>query len=410
MKTRLFGKGIVLAVMVLLAFAVTANAQKAAITNQPNIFTDKQIFRAPIEVYKTEKFGPDAEITSDRRLFYSKNYIENSLLGVWSGGSRYTVGGTASVPDGWNIMSTYTGTSRFDLSDVAPGSGSTIYPGFPHSMYLENRNPVTGPGTTAYVTYSPTNGVSSTRTWYQQFAGKRVVFGAWVKKENTQAVASGVTTNFIRPFINTYSGAGYAGVEKSFAFGNYASGNEWTMLSSVTTVPAGATALEVGFAMNPTILAAKGVVAQTGDSVYICAPFLLIDPIKTEYIPAPQEVVFLNKTLNVWSGGSTFGSRDSGDVGVSLDLSVHPGWAGIIPDSAKAILCTVKGDFASTADPLHFYANKIDSGVTVYPQIAAGVASFSNVWIPISTTGTIKVDNVATVTGVTLWVHAVMMP
>ncbi len=344
---------------------------------------------------------------------HPQNLINNALLAVWSGGSRYGAplaaygasgGSIWAVPDGWNIQGASTGVTRYDAPDAIAGSGSSVYPGFPHSAYVQTWGTATGTGTTRYFTYPGTNGVSTTATWYRQFAGQRVTFGAWVKRDTAQYTATGVSTYFIRPFINTYANAGYLAGETSFAFGSYQATNGWECVTATTTVPTAATALEVGFAMNPTVLAAVG-----GDSAYVCGPFLYVNPVDSAFAPNPQEIVYLNRSLDVWSGGSTFTAQLGNNVGQSIDLSTGAGWKGIIPDSAKAIYCTIRGDFASTADPLHFYANMLDSGVTLYPQVTAGVASFDNIWIPLKADGTFIVDNVAAVTGVSLIVNAVQV-
>ena len=367
-------------------------------------YYEKQTFKSDTEHQKEMKFGPNASITSDKNV-YPENFIKNSQLAIWSGGTRWGSGGLASVPDGWYIpsLSTFTGVTRIDVNTISPVSSVT--PSFTHSMLLSTWDATTGTGNTNYVAY-PNSGVSAAQWWRDKFAGKTVVFGAFVKRDLGQYVASGVSTNFIRPFIHV--GQNYKASEVNYTFGDYIEKGGWALATIEYDVPAGVSAFEVGFAMNPTVLAPPGG-SSTGDSVYVCAPFLLINPLCKEYVANPGEVIFLNKTLDVWSGGSTFGAMAIGQAGTALDLSLDTGWSGIIPDDAAAIYATVKGDFAATADPLHFYGNNIDSGVTIYPNVVAGVATFNNIWIPISSTGTINVDNVAVVTGVSLFVEGVLM-
>ena len=380
-----------------MAVYVWARAERSKVE-----YYDRQTFKAKTVHQNEMNFGSDASITSTK-LLYPKNEIKNSQLGIWSGGTRWGSGGLASVPDGWYIsnLSTYTGVTRIDVNAISPVSSVT--PSFTHSMYLNTWDATTGAGNTNYIAY-PNSGVSAAQWWRDKFAGKTVVFGAFVKRDLGQYAATGVTTNFIRPFVHI--GQNYKATEINFTFGDYIETGGWTLATMEYDVPAGVSAFEVGFAMNPTVLAPPGG-SSTGDSVYVCAPFLLINPLRKEYVPNPGEVIFLNKTLDVWSGGSTFGAMAIGQAGTALDLSLDTGWGGIIPDDAEAIYATVKGDFASTADPLHFYGNNIDSGVTIYPNVVAGVATFNNIWIPLSSTGTINVDNVAVVTGVSLFVEGV---
>ena len=391
---------IILTCLLVLSFTVYvfARSERSKIE-----YYEKQTFKSDTEHQKEMKFGPNAEITSDSKNFNPRNYINNSLFSIWSGGSQYGVGGVTCVPDGWYIQGTHTGVTRVDAPDVASGSGSTIYPGYPHSLQIATWNPSTGPGTTAYFTY-PDSGVSNQAAWFKQFAGSKVVFGAFIKRDVGQYVASGVSTNFIRPYICTYSPVNALAGETSYAFGPYQEYNGWQMLSAVTTVPVGATAIEFGFAMNPTVL---GPVATGGDTAYITAPFFLINPIRTEYVPKQQEIVFLKKSLNVLSGGSDFGAKLADDAGCTLDLSVDTGWEGIIPDSVSDICTTIRGDFVALTDPLHIYGDDIQGGVTFYPHVAAGVASFNNVWVPVSSSGTITIDSIAAITGVSIIVEGV---
>jgi len=368
-------------------------------------YYEKQTFKSDTEHQKEMKFGPNASITSDKNV-YPENFIKNSQLAIWSGGTRWGSGGLASVPDGWYIpsLSTFTGVTRIDVNTISPVSSVT--PSFTHSMLLSTWDATTGAGNTNYIAY-PNSGVSAVQWWRDKFAGKTVVFGAFVKRDLGQYVASGVSTNFIRPFVHI--GQNYKASEVNYTFGDYIEKAGWTLATMEYDVPAGVSAFEVGFAMNPTVLAPPGG-SSTGDSVYVVAPFLLINPLNKEYVANPKEIIFLNENVNAFTAGaSTFGAMDDLQAGTVLDLSADDGWGGIIPDDAEAIYTTVKGDFASTADPLHFYSVNIDSGVTIYPNVAAGVATFNNVWIPVSPTGTITVDNVAVVTGVSLQVHGVQM-
>ena len=369
---------------------------------QVTVFWNKVTFKNILDVQDELKFSSDAVITSTKEL-NPRNYIDNSELAIWSGGTRWGSGGLASVPDGWYIpnLSTYTGVTRTDVSTIAPVSSVT--PQAIHSMYINTWDATTGAGNTNYIAY-PDSGVSTAAWWYNKFAGHSVVFGAWVKRDIDQFIASGVSTNFIRPFINTNTT--YVAAETYFTFGDYIENDGWTLSTMEYNVPAGATAFEVGFAMNPTVLAPPGG-SSTGDSAYIVAPFLLINPLNKEYVSRPDEIIWFKKQLDVWTGGSTFGAKATARAAVSLDLSADVGWNGIVPDDTKAIYASVGGTFSGVlaADFLHFYGDESLSGVTIRTPVA-GIASLERpVWIPVSSTGTINVDNINVVTGVSLWVH-----
>lgn len=364
------------------------------------IYTDKQTYQADAVFKDTANYGSNAEITSDRKAIYPQNLIQNSLFGVWSGGSTFVIAGRAGVPDGWNIPSASTGATKVDVANTAPGTGSTVYAGFTHSVSLGNYNATTGAGTTAYFTYPSENGVSTSRTWYQQFAGKRVVFGAWVWQDFGQYAASGVTTQFIRPFINTYPG-GYAAGETSFAFGDYPLKSGWNLLSAVTTVPNGATALEVGFAMNPTILAPR---VTTGDSAYVCAPFLLIDPIHAGYVPVPQEVIYLRNAAR-------FDSSNYATAGGNSSFTVAARTAGKIPEDVDALYVAFIGTPAGSTNEVHFRPSttNVGSGATYYTALAGVSPVTAHEWVNTDYNGDFDMYSLNPVTGVTISITGVKM-
>jgi len=398
---------IILTCLLVLSFTVYVLAREERSKVE---YKEKQTFKSDTEHQKEMKFGPNASITSDKNV-YPENFIKNSQLAIWSGGTRWGSGGLASVPDGWYIpdTSTYTGVTRIDVNTIAPVSSVT--PPFTHSMYVnvwDGTNASGQSANTKFVLY-PDSGVSAAPWWYQKFAGKNVTFGAWVKRDLGQPVASGVTTNFIRPVMNSHS-VHLSACSTYWKLGDFVEKNGWSLATVTWDVPATADAFEVGFAMNPTVLA-PGVSTETGDSVYVVAPFLLINPLKAEYVSRPGEVIFLKIGLNVWSGGSDFGAQAATDAGTALDLSEDVGWGGIIPDDVEAIYANVGGSFAGVldADYLYFYGDNILSGTTVCGEVASIRSIFHPMWIPLSSTGTINVDNVNVVTGVTLQVQGVQM-
>lgn len=383
------------------------------------IYSDKQTYNAPVVINDDVTYGADAEIKSNRRYLNPPNMIHNSLLGIWSGGSRYGVGGTTCVPDGWTITGTKTGVSRVEGSDTALGSGATVYPGFPHSMLIENWATKTGPGgTTAYVQYPAMAGVSPSRVWYQQFAGKRVVFGAWVNFDVNQYVKSAVTTNFMRPYILTYTGANnYVQNATSFAFGPYVTNHGWTMVSAVTDVPTKATALEVGFELSPTILAAAADDTagnpRSGDSIYVCAPFLLVDPLQTEYVPNPQEEIYFDRAVEFYNG--TAANWNKG-VGTS-SYNVAQETLGKISPNVSTLYVTYQAKSAGSGTvSVQFRtstASKHLSGATFYPVFnnAGGTSNFSTgpVWVPTDYNGDFDVYTSEAQTGVSLTVTGAKM-
>lgn len=372
-------------------------------------YYDRQWFKDEARFDDTTNFTDNADITSDSKLFYPLNHIKNSGLGVWSGGTRYGVSNSQSaVPDGWYIYgqsaSTGTGATRYDLADVAPGTGSTVYQGQEHSMLIGVWDPTTGAGTTKYYAY-PDSGVSAQRHWYQRFAGHTVTFGCYIHRDLSQYVATGVTTNLIRPFINI--GTTYVDAETYFTFGSYVEDNDdaWTLATVTYDVPSSATAFEVGLAINPTVLSAS---ASTGDTVYVSAPFLLIDPLHKGYVPNPGEVIMFEAQLDVWgSGGSTFGAKPTAGTAISYDLSSANGFNGIVPDDVEAMYVTVGVD-AAASSAMHFYGDDATGGVTIMGT-GNSVPNWETLWVPVSASGTINIDNINAFTGTSLFVHGVKL-
>ena len=84
---------IILTCLLVLSFTVYvfARSERSKIE-----YYEKQTFKSDTEHQKEMKFGPNAEITSDSKNFNPRNYINNSLFSIWSGGSQYGVGGVCS--------------------------------------------------------------------------------------------------------------------------------------------------------------------------------------------------------------------------------------------------------------------------------------------------------------------------
>jgi len=395
------------ALLTVLVFAGVALAQDSVFPRKQHTWTEKQTFRAPVEQYSTSKYGEDAEITTSRRTLYPENLLENSLYAVWSGGTRYGVldadgksgGSKWAVPDGWNVQGAYTGVTRCDAPDAITGSGSSVYSGFPYSAEINCWGTATGAGTTRYYTYPATTGVSTSAAWFDRFRGKRVVFGAFVKRDLDQYTKTGVTTNFIRPFINTYSGAGYLAGETSFAFGDYQTTNGWAAVSATTTVPLNATALEVGFAMNPTVLAAT---STSGDSAYVCAPFLYIDPLSKEYASRPGEVIFFKRPIDFDY------DYDKSITAVSA-YNVPGQTRGIAPAAmAAAYLVSMTGNAASGVSVM-FRANAAMSGVSFPANRGASTdqSILYTTWVVPDADGNFELNSSSGVSNISITLHGV---
>lgn len=367
---------------------------------QVTVFWNKVTFKKILDVQDELKFSPDAIITSTKDV-NPRNYINNSELAIWSGGTSYGVGARASVPDGWYIpgASTYTGVTRIDVNTIAPVSSVT--PSFTHSMYANVWSTATGQSAATKFLLYPGSGVSAAASWYKKFAGKNVTFGAWMKRDITVSVAAGVSTNFIRPVMNSHS-VHLSACSTYWKLGDFVENDGWTLATATWDVPADASAFECGFAMNPTVLAPK---TTSGDSVYIVAPFLLINPLHKKYVPRNDEVVFFTNTVNPFgaysSGGSTFGVGTGG----SLDLSADNGWGGKIPDDTKAIYATVAVN-ASWPNSLYMYGDNILGGVSFYTTASGASPQATTSWIPVSSSGTINVANpTVAFSGTSMFVH-----
>jgi len=355
------------------------NIDKAA-SNYPDITIDDAHFDGTV---RFDSYPP-AQV----------NEITNAALAIWSGSTRDGVS-PAGYPDGWLVLDqTNTGVTLVNSDTVAKaGTGNTVYPGFNHAMEIQT---LAATGTSDYISYPGIAGVSTNPIWYKKYAGERVTFGALVRTD---------IANNVRPYIITCTNARVAGnmhgVTPFATYGSYGDGDAgWDLLTATTTVPNAASALEFGWEIDGT--------SRTGPTAYVCGPFFVSGATPSMPVQRPGEMIFLEEKLDVWSGGSDFGARAATRT-TTLDISSDIGWNGIIPEDAKAIYATVMGDFVATSDYLYFYGDNILGGVTVVPQVVGGVASFDNVWIPVSGTGTITVQNAAAVTGVSLFVHGVQM-
>jgi len=399
---------IILTCLLVLSFAVYvwARAERTKVE-----YYDKQTFKSNTEHQKDMKFGENATITSEKNL-YPENFIKNSQLGIWSGGTRWghnSTGDINAVPDGWYIpsTSTYTGVTRIGVSTVSPVSSVT--PPFTHSMYInswDGTNASAQNGNTKFVLY-PDSGVSAQAWWYQKFAGRSVTFGAWVNRSVAQAVASGVTTNFIRPVMNSHS-VHLSACSTYWKLGDFIEDNGWTLATVTWDVPATASAFECGFAMNPTILSANKS-GNSGDSAYVVAPFLLVNPLHKAYVPNPKEEIFFLNTVNPFgayvSGGSTFGAGTGG----SLDLSANNGWGGKIPDDVSRIYATVSVN-ASWPYSLYMYGDNVLGGVSFYGLQSGVSPQATTTWIPVGSNGNINIANPSTnFSGVSFFVHGAKM-
>jgi len=386
----------------LLVTGVFIASAYAAMERKEIWYKNFQHFMTNIFIEKGCEFGDNAEITSTNKDLYPVNLIKNSKFAIWSGGSRYGDGGTASVPDGWYIpsTSTYTGTTLVAVDSISPVSSTT--PQAIHSMYLDTWDSTTGPtAATKFVLY-PDSGVSTASWWYKKFAGKTAVFGAWVKRDVTQSVTTGVTTNFIRPVINTYSVHLSGCTSAYWKLGDYVENDGWTLATVTCDVPITADAFECGFSLSPTVLAPTG---TSGDSVYVVKPFLLINPLHKEYVPRPDEEIFFTNTVNPFgaysTGGSTFGTGSGG----SLDLSADDGWGGKIPDDVSHIYATVAVN-ASWPYNLYMYGDEVLGGVSFYTTGSGASPQATTAWIPVDVGGEINISNPSTnFSGVSLFVH-----
>lgn len=361
-------------------------------------FYDRATFKKDVQLDGEVTYGTDAEVVSTKNM-YPQNWIKNSKLAFWSGGTCYANGSTAALPDGWYMpsLSTYTGATLVAVNTISPVSSVT--PDFLHSMNVGVNDPTTGQSASTKFILYPGSGVSTASSWYKNFAGKSVTFGAWVNRPITQTVTSGITTNFIRPVINTHS-IHLSGVTSGYwAQGDYVENSDWNLATVTMDVPNDASAFECGFAMNPTAIAPTG---TSGDSAYIVAPFLLINPLHKSYVPIPDEEVFFTNQIDVFgAGGSTFGTGTS----QALDISSDNGWGGKIPDDTESIYVTVAVD-ATYMNALHFYGDNSLGGVSFYGQGGSGVSiQTMTAWIPISSSGTINISDVSdNFTGTSLFV------
>lgn len=321
------------------------------------------------------KAVPNQTLTVQERMDFTYNlhpvnYIKNSSLDHWSGGSNFvntslapSTGGATkfAMPDGWAINGDKSGATLYRLPNVAPVSGTTILPGQSNSLYVENRNTSAGIGVSVFACYPAENGVSSSQSWYGQFLGQRTVFGAWFKVDKAARAAASVTEYFVRPFINTYSGPQVRAT--SYAVGPYASSGSWENLSAVTTVPYRATAVEVGFEMHPTILAGT---ALTGDSAYICAPYLLINPVNSDYIPQPNEIFYFRNPVPFDTNGSTFDT-----AGGTSSFAISKSTAGKISPNVQALYVTIIGNAADGTQHQFRPDTRDLTGATIYAKANA---------------------------------------
>lgn len=376
---------------------------QSAMERQPHNWTNKNKFSSTVILEKDVDLGTNANITSSGgRYLDPQNHIRNSLLGVWStGASIYNTGTTsANVPDGWYNPTTNlgnVGVSKVLLTDVAFGSGGSVYPTFPYSMQIDARNKhTTGAGVTGYFAYPGDSGVSTAALWYRKFSGKRVVFGAYVWRDTGQYTASGVSTHFIRPFIRTSSSGG--NVDINCAFGDYQETNGWQLVSAVTDVPTKATALEVGFALNPTVLA-----PIAGDTAFICAPFLLIDPARVDYVSAPREIVYFSSPVEFNTNGP---GNDKG-TGTS-SYTVFNETSGRVPQDVDAYYVAVQGQITADLTQMQLRTDTAHRvGVTHYPVYAAagGATRYTiHQWIPADYNGDFDFYTSSAVNGISVFV------
>ena len=225
-----------------------------------------------------------------------------------------------------------------------------------------------------------------------------------VKMDTGQYVATGVTTGFIRPVINTHS-VHLSGVTSGYwKKGDWVAENGWNLSTVTWDVPADASAFEVGFAMNPTVLAPG---ASTGDTVYMTAPFIIINPLHTAYVPIPGEEIFFHNQLDPFgSGGSNF----LGTVLSTIDLSSDNGWNGIVPDDVSQIYATVAVT-ATYPYALQFYGDNAKGGVSFFATASGSSPQATTAWIPVSSTGTINVNNTSNgnFSGTCMFVHGAKM-
>lgn len=390
-----------------ITFALTCNFAFGESVRGKKDFRDPVTFQKKATVKEKMEFGKDASITIEssqtvpEKNLYPQNFIKNSGMDIWSGGTRWGSGALSSVPDGWYIpsTSTYTGVTRIDVDTISPVSSVT--PDFTNSVYLgvfDTANAISQTGNTKFFMY-PGSGVSTASSWYKRFAGKSVTFGAYVKRDLGQYTSTGVTTNFIRPVMNDHS-VFLSGVTNGYwKEGDWVSHNGWNLYTVTWDVPTTADAFEVGFAMNPTVLSPA---ASTGDSVYITGAFLEINPLHKGYVPIPEEDVYFTNQIDVFgSGGSTFGAGPA----QALDLSSDNGWGGKVPDNVTAIYGTVEVN-AAYPNGLHMYGDNSSGGVTFFGTGSGAFPQATTAWIPVSSSGTINISTVpAAFSGTSLFVH-----
>lgn len=313
------------------------------------------------------------------------NYISNASLSIWSGGTN-SAASTSSAPDGWYLWdTTNTGATLYnsgDSSAIIARSGLTAFNGFPHAMYVES---AASYGQEDYMGY-PESGVSREASWYQQFLGKKVQFGALVW---TDSATSGAT-DFIKAYIMTQK----SGTSTAAALSSDFAGGGWEYLSATTTVPLGATCLEGGFLLNGTAL--------SGPSAFIVGPTFVSDGVMVSRpIVKRNETVYFTDAVGFVDNGPTFDL-----VAGTSSFNLARQGSGKIPEDVSALYVIYQGEFSGANHQSSFRSDTSHlTGATFYSSALTGATLFTHsTWVPTDYAGDFDLYTSAAVNGVSIFI------
>jgi len=316
------------------------------------------------------------------------NMITNSELAIWSGGTRHGISAALNAaPDGWYFWdTTNSGATRYssgDASAVIARSGLTSFNGFPHTMYVES---AAAYGQEDYVGF-PKSGVSREASWYQQFYGQQIQFGAWVWTDGNSSGA----TDFIKAYIMTQK----SGTSTAAALSSDYAGGGWEYLSATTTVPIAADCLEVGFLLNGTAL--------SGPSAFIVGPTLvkgvvnMANPIRrvgeTVYFENPVAFVSNGPTFDLAAGTSSFNLAYEG--------------SGKIPENVSALYVGYQLEVSSSGDHQSQFRPDTSclTGTTLWSTAPSGVTLYThNVWVKTDYAGDFDLYTSGAANGVSIFI------
>jgi hypothetical protein len=219
---------------------------------------------------------------------------------------------------------------------------------------------------------------------YQQFAGRNVAFGAWVKTSTASHCFLQLIDSDTTDYDQTSDGSSF-----------HTGGGDWEWLEVTMTVSASTTEFSAAIVFD-----------QSSGVTYVSQPILVFGSSIGEgnYVQPPGEIIYFeaNKNLNSYAGLTGL----SADTNINLEAETN----GATPKGVKAVRCILLASCATLEKQIYLDAvtSPINRGCMIYSQVANNIVA-NDGWCPCDSNGDIRIVRNDTFNEVYIYVTGVMI-